>query len=124
MPGGPCGRSSPSTDGSFYATAPNPVIGCRDSGQSGAGLPFATAETVAWPLLRPQTMDQAISLDLNGKLTLRLQLIGGAVLAALIGWADTGRARAFDAQDPVGHRSAVLAGWYPADLHVGGYEAA
>jgi hypothetical protein len=69
-------------------------------------------------------MDQAISLDLYGKLTLRLQLIGGAVLAALIGGADTGRAWAFDVQDPVGHLSAALAGWNPADLHAGGYEAA
>ena len=33
-------------------------------------------------------MDEAIALDLNGKLTLRLRLVRGAVVAARTGWAD------------------------------------
>ncbi len=40
-------------------------------------------------------MDEAIELDLNGKLTLRARLVRGAVVAARTGWADTVRAGEF-----------------------------
>ncbi len=52
-------------------------------------MPLAAAAAVACHLLRFRTMDEAISLDLNGKLTLRLRLVRGAVVAARTGWADT-----------------------------------
>jgi len=34
-------------------------------------------------------MDEALSLDLNGKLRPRLRLVRGTVVAARTGWADT-----------------------------------
>ena len=46
-------------------------------------------------LARSVAMDEAISLDLNGKLTLRARLVRGAVAAAGTGWADTVRAGQF-----------------------------
>ena len=60
-------------------------------------MPSATADVLACRLLPCPMMDDAISLGLNGKLTLRL--VRAAVLAA-------------------------RAGWYPTDLHVAIYEAA
>ncbi len=79
---------------------------CQDSGQSAAVMPFCTADAVAWPLLRPQTMDETVSLDLNGKLTLRLRLVRDAVVAARTGWADTVRTGQFlKIVDPCGKQA-------------------
>ena len=84
-------------------------------------------------------MDGAIALDLNGKFTLRSPL-GGAVVMARTGWADTipvrepskpGDSMVLKAWiDGVVALSACpqefhsVADWYLTDLHVGIYEAA
>jgi hypothetical protein len=61
-------------------------------------------------------MEEAISLDLDGKLALKLRLVRGQVVVARAGWGEhaTGDCVVFN----------PVAGWYPTDLHVGIYEAA
>ena len=58
-------------------------------------MPPTAAGPLARRLLRVWRWTEAISLDLNGKLTLRARLVRGGVVAARTGWADTVRASQF-----------------------------
>jgi uncharacterized protein YcgI (DUF1989 family) len=85
-------------------------------------------------------MDAANSLDLDGKLTLRLRRVRDAVVPARTGWADrldagqflnavdsrwtAGDLWAFVALSACSQEFYPVAGWYPTGLHVGIYEAA
>jgi uncharacterized protein YcgI (DUF1989 family) len=58
-----------------------------------SAIPQVNASSIAtsggMSLAALRSMDEAITLDLNGKLTLRLRLVRKTVVAARTGWADT-----------------------------------
>jgi hypothetical protein len=80
------------TDRNLYAEAPIFVTRCPELEQGGRTLPFAATASLARRLLHASRMDEAIALDLNGKLTLLTQPARDATLAAdRVGMAPHGR---------------------------------
>jgi uncharacterized protein YcgI (DUF1989 family) len=66
---------------------------------------------------RLRSMDEALVLDLNGKLTQRLRLVSAAVVAARSGWAETVRAGQFlKIVDPNGKQAGDFWAFNAADL--------